>query len=95
MQTHQEMVEVAIRILENVKRNHVSEAKKQIEKLTPIQIIQLFSIGKHYPNELEKLKELAIHWEESKNIKKAVDGGFPEHEYPSIDYEGEYEELMG
>lgn len=32
---------------------------------------------------------------EKEAIKKAVDGGFPEHEYPPIDYEGEYEELMG
>ena len=94
MKTHQEMLEITISILENVRMGHIKSAKKQVEDLTPIQIIQLFSIGKHYP-ELETLKELAIYWEESKNIKKAVDGGFPEHEYPPIDYEGEYEELMG
>ena len=36
-------------------------------------------------------------WEEVKhseeNLKKVVDGGFPEHEYPPVDYEEEYEEL--
>ena len=62
MQTHQEMVEVAIRILENVRNHKISEAKEQIENLTPIQIIQLFSMGKHYPDELERLKDLAIYW---------------------------------
>lgn len=61
--THQEMLEVTISILENVKSGNISEAKNQIEKLTPIQVIQLFSIGKHYQMELETLKELAIyHW---------------------------------
>ena len=63
MQTHQEMVEVAIRILENVRNHKISEAKKQIEKLTSIQIIQLFSMGQSgYESELEKLKDLAIYW---------------------------------
>ena len=60
MKAHQEMVEVAIRILENVKSGNTSEAKGQIETLSPIQIIQLFSIGKHYPDELERL--MAIYW---------------------------------
>lgn len=32
---------------------------------------------------------------EKEAIKKAIDEGFPEHEYPPVDYEGEYEELMG
>ena len=62
MQTHQEMVEITISILENVKSGNTSEAKEQIENLSPIQIIQLFSIGKHYQTELETLKELAIYW---------------------------------
>jgi len=60
--THQEMVEITISILENVKSGNTSEAKGQIETLSPIQIIQLFSMGKHYPDELETLKELAIYW---------------------------------
>ncbi|HEY9866576.1 MAG TPA: hypothetical protein V6D21_20550 [Candidatus Obscuribacterales bacterium] len=61
--THQEMLEITISILENVKSGKISEAKKQIENLTPIQIIKLFSMGKHYQSELETLKELAIyHW---------------------------------
>lgn len=62
MKTHQEMVEITISILENVKSGNTSEAKGQIETLSPIQIIQLFSMGKHYPDELETLKELAIYW---------------------------------
>ena len=63
MQTHQEMVEVAIRILENVRNHKISEAKKQIEKLTPVETIKLFSIGQSgYESELEKLKDLAIYW---------------------------------
>lgn len=62
MKTHQEMVEITISILENVKSGNTSEAKGQIETLSPSQIIQLFSIGKHYPDELETLKELAIYW---------------------------------
>jgi hypothetical protein len=59
--THQEMLEVTISILENVRNNKISEAKKQIEKLTPIQIIKLFSMGKHYHKELEILKNLSIY----------------------------------
>ena len=59
--THQQMLEVTISILENVRNNKISEAKKQIEKLTPIQIIKLFSMGKHYHKELEILKNLAIY----------------------------------
>jgi len=34
-------------------------------------------------------------WEQvqvEENFKKAVDGGFPEHEYPPVDYDGEYED---
>ena len=59
--THQEMVETSIKILENVRNHNISKAKKQIENLTPIQIIQLFSIGQSgYKSELEKLK--AIYW---------------------------------
>ena len=59
--THQEMLEITISILENVRNSNISEAKNQIEKLTPIQIIKLFSMGKHYQMELETLKELAIY----------------------------------
>lgn len=60
--THQEMLEITISILENVRMGHIKSAKKQVEDLTPIQIIQLFSMGKHYPDELERLKDLAIYW---------------------------------
>jgi hypothetical protein len=63
MQTHQEMVEVAIRILENVRMGHIKSAKERIENLTPVETIKLFSMGQSgYESELEKLKELAIYW---------------------------------
>ena len=62
MKTHQEMLEITISILENVRMGHIKSAKEQIENLSPIQIIQLFSMGKHYPDELERLKDLAIYW---------------------------------
>lgn len=61
--THQEIVEASIRILENVKNNKIAEAKKQIEKLTPIEVVKLFSIGQSgYQSELQKLKDWAIYW---------------------------------
>ena len=63
MQTHQEMVEVAIRILENVRMGHIKSAKERIENLTPVETIKLFYMGQSgYESELEKLKELAIYW---------------------------------
>lgn len=61
--THQEMLEITISILENVRNHNISKTKEQIENLTPIQIIQLFSMGQSgYESELERLKELAIYW---------------------------------
>lgn len=62
--THQEMLELTILILENVKNGNISEAKKQIEKLTPIQVMKLFGMGHPYHEELATLKTLAIyHWD--------------------------------
>jgi len=61
--THQEIVETSIKILEDVRNHNISKARKKIEKLTSIQIIQLFSIGQSgYESELEKLKDQAIYW---------------------------------
>ena len=61
--THQEMVETSIKILENVRNHNISKAKKQIEKLTPIEVVKLFSIGQSgYQSELQKLKDWAIYW---------------------------------
>lgn len=39
-------------------------------------------------------KQQEAYLKEKEAIKKAIDGGFHEHEYPPVDYEGEYEELM-
>lgn len=58
--THQEMVDLTINILEKVENGQISEAKKQIEKLTAIEMLKVIALGEiHYCKELKTIYRLA------------------------------------
>lgn len=83
------------------KKRELAELKRQVCSLDrEIQKLQNFndlvlsesdSLQHNYNHVFRTWGEIK---EEAEQNLKALDGGFPEHEYPPVDYEGEYEELM-
>lgn len=83
------------------KKQELAELKRQACSLDrEIQKLQNFndlvlsesgSLQHNYNHVFKTWGEILQSEESEKNLKKIFDGGFPEHEYPPVDYDGEYE----